>query len=205
MSLDRQVFVAAQVKPVLLFATKKASHLSRSQVRFIRVKNGLPAGELLQLVSNTSTTQPGVTISTVGYRSLQTSEPWGRYLKSPKVFEEMIAHPLITQLKEAASTSIGIQTLAQDFFVLTPARAAQFQIEAEFLAPLALSSQYYTEPIIKVGSQPAFYLFCCSKVKSQLQGTYASRYIRRGENAIVQVRGKNISVKGYHKKERIKT
>lgn len=202
--LDRQVFDSAQVKPVLLFATKRESRLTRAQVRFIRVKNGLPASDILRVVNNSTLNHPDVMVASVRPQSLETVKPWGQYLKAPKVFEEMAAHPLMTQLKEVASTIIGIQTLAQDFFVLTPERAAELQLEAEFLAPLALSSQYYPQPTIEVGRSPAFYLFCCAKTKNQIQGSYALRYIRHGENITVPVRGKNVSVKGYHKKERIK-
>ena len=48
-SLDRRVFDNADVKPVLILATKLESPDSEWQVKFVRVKNGLPIGHLHEI------------------------------------------------------------------------------------------------------------------------------------------------------------
>jgi len=202
-SFDRQVF-EAEVKPVLLFATKKTYSGRGSQsVRFIRVKNGLPAGELLQLVGNSRRATPDLVVSHIRHRDLEVARPWSWNFKAPDICEEIAAHGLMTPLSKLGKTGIGIQTLAKEFFVLTPEQARSFQIEPEYLTPLAQSPRYYNTPTIEIDSTPLFYLFYCSQSKTELTRMHALGYIERGENAVVPVRGKDKTVVGYHNKERI--
>lgn len=202
-SLDRQVF-DAEVKPVLTLATKKMPSKTARQVRFIRVKNGLPVSNLLQVVNKIGGTKPDVVISTVKSQALDISDPWGLHFKAPNICEEMASHDLMTPMCNVAQTSIGIQTLAKEFFVLTKEQVQTHQIEQEYLTPLAPSSRYYNAPTIEPGTPPIFYLFYCSKGKEELCNTPTLRYIELGEAATVPVRGKNVTVVGYHNKDRIR-
>jgi hypothetical protein len=202
-SLDRQVFQDAQVKPVLIFAIKKEQIDPNSRTHFIRVKNGLPVESLWQLPEKHSSESTDVVQFLVKRSELNSDKPWGIYFKIPDTYEKLALHPLMTPLSNLAVTRIGIQTLAKDFFVLSPERVRETQIEWEFLQPLAQSSKYFYEPIIEPDIQPTFYVFYCSREKEDLQGTRALEYILQGEKIEVQVRGKNITVQGYQHKERI--
>jgi len=203
-SLDRRVFNDAQVKPVLMLATKKESVLEEQDVHFIRVKNGLPIRQLQLSLGNLRLDDTNVACVTIKGSELKASHPWGIHFKAPAIHEEFASHALMAPLMDVAATRIGIQTLAKDFFTLTPEQAEAAYIETEFLAPLAQSSRYVKEPIIAPGAKPAFYLFSCAKSKEELEGTHALEYILAGEAAEVQVRGKDTSLVGYHSKDRIR-
>ncbi len=200
-SLDRRVFEDADVKPVLILATKLESPELEWKVKFIRVKNGLPIGHLQESLSSRN---PDISCSQVRSSELKSFTPWDIHFKAPEVYEEIETHKLMTNMANVAKTGIGIQTLAKEFFVLTAEQANAAQIEKEFLEPLAQSIRYISHPKIDINSEPNYYLFYCDKGKDDLQKTQALEYILQGEASTVEVRGKNFSVVGYHNKERIK-
>lgn len=203
-SFDRQIF-AVEVKPIMLFATKKKALQTRAKVvRFIRAKNGLKAEDVLRSLNHPRTTTPDLIISRVKPSELKAEIPWGSYLKAPRICDELATHDSMTSLSRLGKTSIGIQTLAKKFFILSPERARALQIEPEYLEPVALSSRYYNSPCIEPGSTPLHFLFYCAKSKAELVGTQAHRYIEQGEKDIVLIRGKDKTVVGYHNKDRIK-
>jgi hypothetical protein len=204
-NLDRLVF-SAEVRPVLVFAVKKDApkiHASET-LQFIRVKNGLPAGKLLSLIKKPKATNPDVLITPIETRTLDAGSPWGIHFKASDLVKEIAATTKTTTLSTLGRTRIGIQTLAKEFFVLTPEKAKVAKIEKRFLRPFIYSSRYWDKPTIDDGATPNAYLFCCSKDKKDIKGTNALRYIRQGERKVVKVRGKNETVIGYHNKERIK-
>ena len=203
-SLDRRVFHDAQVKPVLILATKKEAFHGDHNVHFIRVKNGLPIRRLQLPPNSPGLEDTNVTSVTIKENELKPSSLWGIHFKAPAAHKEFASHRLMTPLMDVAATRIGIQTLAKEFFTLTAEQAKMTHIEPEFLMPLAQSSRYVKEPIISPGTKPAFYLFSCAKSKAELEGSYALEYILAGEATEVQVRGKNTTLIGYHSKERIK-
>ncbi len=203
-TLDRRVFEDAQVKPVLILATKKEIIDTDWYIQFIRVKNGQPIGSLQRSLQDPNGENTDITCSTIRGSALNPSTPWSVHFKAPEVYEEFESHSLMTRMANVAATRIGIQTLAKEFFVLTPEQVKAAQLETEFLEPLAQSIRYFREPIIYSGTKSPFYLFCCAKSKEELRGTYALDYILQGEATRVEVRGKGIAVFGYHNKERMK-
>lgn len=204
MSFDRHIF-DVEVKPVLLFATKKEALQPNSEpTRFIRVKNGLPASQVLRAVEQSQSSLSDVFVSPIKYSELKVKNPWGVYLKAPQLCDELAAHQLMSPLSKLGKTGIGIQTLAKEFFVLSPDRVQELGVEPEFLVSLAQSSRYHSTPCIEPDSSPLSYLFYCAKSKAKLAGTSALSYIKRGEKAVVLIRGKGKTVIGYHMKERIK-
>lgn len=200
-SLDRHVFYDADVKPVLILATKSESPDLEWRVKFVRVKNGLPIGHLHETLYSPNS---DIACSQVKSGELKAFTPWDIHFKAPEVYEELATHKLMTHMANVAETRIGIQTLAKEFFVLTAEQANTAQIEKEFLEPLAQSIRYVSYPKIDINSEPNHYLFYCDKAKDDLQKTRALEYILQGETSTVEVRGKNFSVVGYHNKERIK-
>lgn len=203
-SLDRRVFDNAQVKPVLILATRKERTDPNKYIHFVRVKNNLPV-RILQRSWN----KPDIEIADIARFkikscTLQANRPWSIHFKAPKIYEELASHSLMIPVAHLAETRIGLQTLAKDFFVLTPEQAKLAQIEKEYLDPLAQSPRYFSDPIIEIGTEPPFCILCCSKRKEELCGTHILEYILQGESKEVGVRGKGTTVIGYQNKERIK-
>ncbi|MFY9225277.1 MAG: N-6 DNA methylase [Blastocatellia bacterium] len=203
-SLDRQVFGTIEVKPVLIFATKKTFFHTASQVNFIRVKNGLPVCELLDVLNTSTSKKKDIIINKISTHILDSTSSWGARFKSPEVCDKISSHKLMSPICSIAKTSIGCQTLAKEFFVLTKEKIEHFQIEREFIIPLLQSPKQCHHPVIDIGTPPDFYLFYCSKSKEELIGTNALKYIEKAETERVKVRGKDLTVIGYHNKERIK-
>jgi hypothetical protein len=203
-SFDRAVFPDAQVKPVLLFATKTKSVSPRRNVWFIRAQNGLPPIELLTLVNRQNRRLSDTSVTKIKSSDLVSSDTWGKHFKSPELIKEIASHELMTELQKQFKTYIGVQTLANDFFVLSPRQIESLQIEDRFLSPFAHSSQRYKAPLIEESAVPTRFLFCCSDTKQELSGTKALTYIEEGERREVPVRGKGLSVIGYQNKDRIK-
>jgi hypothetical protein len=203
-SFDRAVFPDAQVKPVLLFATKTKSSSARRNVWFIRAQNGLPPIDLLPLVKRRYSDLSDTSVTKIKLRRLEASDTWGKHFKSPELIKEIASHELMTKLQNQFKTHIGVQTLANDFFVVSSKQISLLQIENRFLMPFAHSSQCYKSPLIEKLTTPTRLLFYCSDTKLELCGTKALIYIEEGEKKEIQVRGKGTSVTGYQNKIRIK-
>lgn len=204
-SLDKRVFENAEVKSVLILATKKEFVDLNWYVHFVRVKNDFSIDRLQQSLSNLDKEQhTDVVYSKIKSSDLKAFAPWSVHFKAPEVYEELEAHSLMTHIENIAETRIGVQTLAKEFFVLEQDQIEALGIEKEFLEPLAQSIRYISKPIIEPTMITRFHLFYCAKSKEELKGTYALEYILHGENCEVPVRGKGFDVIGYHNKERIK-
>ena len=205
-SLDRRVFQDAQVKPAMILATKKSNAPNHDQIRFFRVKNGLPIGkikEFVEIYSGNVTEYQDVVVRNVKTADIESSSPWGTNFKLPWVYDKLAQHSLLTPISSIAQTRVGLQTLAKDFFVLTQEQITENRVEEQFLRPLAQSPRYFNQPIISPGTAPDFYIFYCADGKSSLGNTRALEYILSGETKEVQVRGKQTKVIGYQNKKRI--
>ena len=200
-SIDRPVFDNAQVKPVLLLATKARSPKSW-HCQFIRVKNGLRLDDLPRHL-NRETVHTDIQRASVSNEHLAPDNIWSIYFKAPKLYDEITSHHLFAPLGKIARAEIGHQTLAKDFFVLTRNKAREHGIEERFLTPLAQSSQYHDHPVISKQDEVRFYLFYCSEPKEKLTDTCALQYIEAGETVTVSIRGKDQKVVGYHNRPRI--
>jgi hypothetical protein len=204
-SLDRRVFDAG-VKPILLLASKKPCSPAGGAIEFVRLKNGIPISQLSSLLTKRTDEEKSrdLIVRKLRQSDIDTNITWGRYFKAPELCEEISRHPLVAQLSTIGHTRIGIQTLAKEFFVLTSSDADKLGLEERFLQPLAHSSRYFAEPVIRASATPEIFLFYCADPKSRLTTTKALAYIRKGESAEVPVRGKRTVVIGYQNKERIK-
>jgi len=106
-------------------------------------------------------------------------------------------------LSQIAKTRIGIQTLANDFFILSSDQVKERQIEEQYLKPLAYTPKLPLPSVLEEGINNHEFLFFCSEQKQNLADTQALRYIEEAEEAIVPVRGKGEVVTGYQNKLRI--
>lgn len=202
-SLDRRVFNDAQVKPVLLRATKKGETGKTGTVKFVRVKNGLPIETVGEILKQPKIDHRDIAVFTLQSAELDARAPWNTYFLAHELYDELASHRLMVPLANLAETRLGVQTLAKEFFVLTQDDAKAAGIEKGYLEPLAQSAKYLSGPIIAGKTEPTHFLFYCAQPKRELDGTSALAYILRGENAIVPVRGKQETVVGYHNKRRI--
>ncbi len=202
-SFDRSVFTNAQVKAVMLFATKRNGGNSYS-VKFARVKNGLSINELsLFVIGNKDISSKDIMIKNIRNNELSPMLSWGSILKSTKLFEEISHRDNIRPLDEIADIQIGLETLAKHFFVISKQEKENTIVETEYLKPFASSVYDFNKPVIRNTDCPQNYLFYCSEQKINLQNTKALNYIEHGEKNKVSVRGTNNNVIGYHSKERI--
>lgn len=201
-SFDKAIFPTAQVKPVLLFATKTNSKSRQRRVWFIRAKNGLPPANLLKIVRRRSDKQVDATIQKVISAHLDPSDTWSKYFASADLVKDIASNRLMTKFTNHFQSQVGVQTLANDFFVLSCEQAAALKIEARFLVPFAHSSQRYKTPVIEKNTVATHFLFCCSETKRALKDTNAIKYIKAGEKKEVPIRGKGTSVIGYQNKQR---
>jgi hypothetical protein len=206
-SLDRRVFGDAQVKPVMILARKKDTTNRIKYVRFIRVKNGLPikkVGNYIEVQSEQSHGYQDIAIRRIDVDDLKSEHPWGTHFKLPHIFDMLVKHPYMIPISSVAQTRIGLQTLAKDFFVLTPDQVRETQIERRFLRSLAQSPRYSNQPVILPNAKPDYFVFYCSEGKDSLENTFALKYISDAENKVVNIRGKQATVIGYQNKQRIK-
>lgn len=203
-SLDRNIF-QADVKAILTLATKRAQpQASGKMTRFARVKNGLPAEEILQISTSSNLQHADVELRSINLPNLPSSDSWGIQFKGSDLYNEISAHKKIAKVSDVANTKIGIQTLAKEFFVLTPEKVLELRLEKRFYKSLLQSNRNYPSPVVKEASQPYHYLFYCDLAKTELQGTKALKYIEDNENTEVSIRGKSETVIGYQNKERIR-
>lgn len=200
-SIDRPIFADAQVKPVMLLATKSRPK-SKWKCEFIRVKNGLRADDLYTHL-NCRSVHEDIQLSAVPRDQLATDNVWSIHFKAPNLYDEISSHHLLAPVSNIARAQIGHQTLAKDFFVLTRDTVQKYGIEDQFLQPLAQSALYFDHPVISREQDIRFNLFYCAHKKDELTNTKALKYIQFGESKTVPIRGKNQAVVGYHNKPRI--
>lgn len=201
-SVDRALFEDAEVKPVMILATKKSATKETTSVDFVRLRNGVSMN-LLGTCLNSSGTHHDILIHRVDRTTIEALHPWGAYFKAPDVYAELSQNPLFSPISNIAVTRIGIQTLAKEFFVLDRQRIDKAGLEEDFLEPLAYSPRCFSRPIIEVNQTPNLHLFYCSEAKTGLEGTMALEYIEFGESIDVTIRGKGLKVRGYNNKDRI--
>lgn len=202
-NFDRPLFENAQVKPILIFATKKTCPPASTQVAFTRVMNGLPVSSLSQLFHSPELHLDDVSTKLISSEELNDAEPWGVHFKISEIDTILTQNNWFVPLQEVAHTRIGIQTLAKKFFALTPEQIQDAGIEPQFLKPFAHSVAQFEHQVIDENITPNLYVFYCSQPKDELNGTQALVHIQSGEQEVVKVRGKDEVVIGYHNKERI--
>jgi len=201
-TIDRRIFEDADVKPAMLFAYKRPVRKS-VHFDFLRVRNGLPAKHVFAHIKNPELQHEDIERNRVKQSNLKGDYPWSIHIKAPDTYRRIATHQLTKPVSDLAKTQIGHQTLAKDFFVLTPEIIDRWQLESEFVRPLAHSAKFLRHPIITKDQEPEYYLFYCSKAKSELIGTNALKYIENAELLEVAIRGKNKTVVGFQNKERI--
>ena len=110
-------------------------------------------------------------------------DKWGgKYLRAPDIYHHIQENygDKLVRLGDIARIRRGITTGANDFFYLTPARIAQFGIEAEYCRPVMTTPQESRRIAVDPTTLPKR-LFMCHEDQAALAGTGALAYIRWGE------------------------
>ena len=110
-------------------------------------------------------------------------DQWGgKYLRAPDIYHHIQENygDKLVRLGDIARIRRGITTGANDFFYLTPARIAQFGIEAEYCRPVMTTPQESRRIAVDPATLPKR-LFMCHEDQAALAGTGALAYIRWGE------------------------
>lgn len=118
----------------------------------------------------------------------QKTVKWGKYLRAPAVFFDLVNRKALCLLSEIAHVRRGSLSGINEFYHLTPDQVKELGIEQEFLKPLLKSpSETAYIPIDK--EQLALRLFVCRLTKSELKKhgkAGALRYIEWGEKQVFQ-------------------
>jgi len=108
---------------------------------------------------------------------------WGRYLRAPQVYFDMLRNGRFCLLGEIAVPKFGSKTRINEFFHVTPETAQQFGIETEYLWPL-IKSPKDTNTIKVDPADLTLRIFVCRRSKAELKKLGhkgALKYIEWGE------------------------
>ena len=131
-----------------------------------------------------------------------------KYLRAPDIFYTILEKGIgkLINLGKIAKIRRGFTTGANDFFYLDKEAQDRWRIENEFLKPV-IKSPRECEEIIIGPNKLQFKVFICNKPKIELTGTNALKYIKWGENQVIEVKSgsnKGKKVNGYDKLETVK-
>lgn len=200
-SFDRSIFDDAQVKTLMILATKTIEK-RKYLVSFARVRNGMVIEDLSSYVIDKKViSEKDIVVREIESHTLTPELPWSSICKSTQLFEEVTRKQKVCLIRDIADTQIGLEPLAKDFFVISEYEKGI--VEEKYLFPFAYSVCDFNSPIIRTTDDPHQYLFYCSDPKSELVNTKALDYILQGETKEVSVRGTARTVIGYQNKERI--
>lgn len=108
---------------------------------------------------------------------------WGRYLRAPQVYFDMLREGKLCLLREIATPRFGSKTQINEFFHVTPEVAEQFGIEEEYLLPL-IKRPKETNTITVDPAELKLRIFVCRRSKAELRKLGhkgALKYIEWGE------------------------
>ncbi len=102
----------------------------------------------------------------------------GKYLRAPDIFYTILekGQGKLVELGKMAKIRRGFTTGANEFFYLNEEAQKKWMIEKEFLKPV-IKSPKECEGIVVDSKKLQFKVFICNKLKSELKGTNALKYI----------------------------
>lgn len=106
------------------------------------------------------------------------------------------------RLGDLAAIRIGFQSFAKEFFLLTADKARQSEIPPKHLRPIVLSPRYLSDALELRQEQVTGRVFWADG-RPDIDPT-ALAYIAEGETQEVPIRGKDLSVRGFHQAPRVK-
>lgn len=200
---QERVFPDKLVNSVCILAKKRPNTIripdKDSETKFIQIEKA----DLLEGISDIETLgEKAVQSASVPQPYLDPEDYWDIWLRAPDIFDVIYSNGKFADLSEFAKPMIGVQTLAKDFYVLSDDTLEKYEIEDEYLRPLAYSPRDHQNPVLTDDCE--YRIFWCSKPKSQLEGTRALEYIEHAESRTVEKRYSDETYDGLHNKKRIK-
>ena len=165
----------------------KASLRDGNVTKFVRVKNPLSSGALLNYLERARSSYDDNTLGIVivPQIKLKREEKWGHYLKAPPLFYTL-QEKIKTKVSDVAAVTMGYVTLSNDFFIIGKEQAEGLGIEAEFLKPLILNTREI-QYLDVTEDECVKYLFMVNKEMGKLDGSYAKQYIENAERKDIEI------------------
>jgi hypothetical protein len=108
---------------------------------------------------------------------------WGRYLRAPAIFFELMSEGCLVPLREISVPLRGGMTRLNEFFYVSSSTANEFAIEGEYLLPLIKSPKDTSTVKVDV-AELDLRVFVCRRTKTELRKAGhrgALKYIEWGE------------------------
>lgn len=201
-----RVFPEVLVRAILILLEKGTkSEIEVNTVSFAQLEraDGSELDKLLEILSGNLCNEISVSLFEIPQKELRPDNPWSVYLKAPRLYGALVYSPLMSCLSELADSSIGIQTLAKDFYILKESKLKKLQLEEDFFRRIAVSPRD-TPVLIEHEEDVGHFILYCGKPKSQLQGTVLLEYIEKAEKKLVTIRGKTKKITGINNIPRLK-
>lgn len=147
----QRIIPQAEVATVILFLERTADAASRDQntVMFTRITESLQSIDddvgirrLCSIINGTKTPRrnsAGIETLNRPQRELDVSSHWGRYLRAPEVYFDVIAPKFSLKLADVAAVTTGMTSGYNSFFYLDAADIETTEIETAYLQPLVKS------------------------------------------------------------------
>lgn len=199
--LESRIFRHVLVRPVLLLA-EKAEAKTGHKVRFLRF-HGEVANTHLLMRAFDNRSQSHCQVMQLSQENLDPQKPWGVYLKTPAVYQDLVERGDLIPLGELAKSRIGIQTLAKRFYILSSEEITRHNIAAKNVKPIVLSPRDLRKAVIELPEEVSNYILFVDQAKEKLDDLAVKEYVEEGEKTIVPIRGKSTTVIGYQNVPRI--
>lgn len=189
----KRIIPQAEVATAILFVerTTDSTARDRNTVTFTRITESLQSIDddvgiprLCAIINGTKTLRgnsSGVETLNRRQRDLDVSSHWGRYLRAPDVYFDVIAPKLSLKLADVAAVTTGMTSGYNSLFYLDAADVEATDIEPSYLQPLVKSPtdcQRYS----LTRSDASHRVLAVEADKSVLDGTSVAAYIRHGES-----------------------
>lgn len=184
---DEDQFAFPGVETAASITLVEGADASRSDVKFIKVRNWPGAQNLIEVVekSDIKGTFSWGHVNVMPYSIVKVREKWTTYtnFETPRIHS-----PFTVPLRELARIMRGIATGANDFFVLTDEEVKKWGIEREFLRPVITRTREVQKCVLchedlrrlgRTGKKR--WLFYCALSPEALEKTKALKYIEYGE------------------------
>jgi type I restriction-modification system DNA methylase subunit len=150
-SFSQDLFDQANVATciTILESEDAASKRENNIVPFVKIKDSLKIDEISGLVDQSETilVDDGeeYRIKALQQSDLRDTEEWDRFLYAPKIYWQLLNNEKISRLGDVADIRGGLTSGANAFFYLNESEVNTWEIDDQFLTPIAKSSKQVDE------------------------------------------------------------
>ena len=184
LEFDAAVFGRALVNTcvVILEKEKVESERKKNLVRFARLKKKKDITKVVAALLNVkrSYEDDGIKISIQKQSELESKERWGKFIRAPSVYFNILKNPKIAQLGKIAKIKRGMVTGYNDFFILDKGKLKVWGIEENYLQPMVTSIRELTN-VELLPNDISHQVLMVHDAKEELIGKKVLHYIQHGE------------------------